>query len=379
MIKSVEEFFKQKTDNLTFVNLKEEANVVINGYTIQSSIPMPIIMSDLVNEIKGFTAQEELRISTFIDGMIYVLGVDPKFKYADHYKEILYNYNNNIEDYILYKGHVFIEQNKLDDGMIYFRALVKVNPRNVKGLFNYACTLEQKANEFYKNNHFKVGVKFIRQATAYLEDILEVDSDFSLAYYKLGFHYQALKQFKKCQIVWERFIELDKDENRVQEIKENLTKIQDDVTYEEGYNEILRGNPKEGLSKLLTLRERYSDWWNLLFMTGLAYRQLGRFAEAKREFEKVLAIKPNQVDSLNEIGLCLANLGEFEKAVEKFTKAIELRPMDYEIRCNRGMTYLQLGDIEKAIEDIEFAYEQNPADEITISCKRQIDKLRSMS
>jgi tetratricopeptide (TPR) repeat protein len=378
MISSVEEFFKSKTDNLSFMHLKEEASVNIRGYKISSDIPMPMLIDELVEEIKTNRAQEEIKITSFIDGMIYVIGVDPGFKYADEYKKILYKYNENIEDYILYKGIKFMDDNKIDDSLAFMKALVTLNNSNIKGIFNYACALEEKANRLFKYNQNKLAKKFLGEAVSQLEDITNIEPNFSLAYYKLGYHYMHMKQFKKCQITWEKFLDLDDNEDRIEEIEVNLAKIQDDVTYEEGYYEILRGKAEVGLEKLLPLKEKYSDWWNLLFIIGLGYRQLGRFVEAKKEFENVLAIKPNQPDTLNELGLCLASLGEYEEAVNRFTQAINLRPNDYEIKCNRGMTYLKLGKLDEAAKDIEAAYKQNPNDEITILCKQELDKMRNM-
>nr|WP_252187763.1 tetratricopeptide repeat protein [Anaeromonas frigoriresistens] len=153
--------------------------------------------------------------------------------------------------------------------------------------------------------------------------------------------------------------------------------MEDDVQYEQGYNLILTGKSQEGLEKLLPLTEDNGDWWNLLFIVGLGYRQLGNYNEAIRYFHKVLILKPNQVDALNEIGLCYANLGKFDEAISKFDKAIEMRPKEYQILCNRGMTYLQEGNIDKAETDIEKAFEMNPKDEITIACRKEIDKVKN--
>lgn len=378
MIKTIKEYFKQKTESISFIQLKLEANVEINGYKMPTSIPLPLTVDELVNEIKERRAQEEIKISSIVNGIIYLIAADPDFIYVNEYKNLLYQINSNIEKYLLHNGITLINEEKLDEGIVYLKALTHLNNKNIEGLFNYGLGLEQKAQRLYKLKSIDLGNLFLNEATGIFEEIVEIDADFSLAYYKLGFHYLNLKQYKKCQIIWEKFIELDDDEERIEEIKEYLTKIEDDVTYEEGYNEILRGKPYEGLKKLLPLKEKHTDWWNLLFMIGLGYRQLGEYDKARGEFENVLAINPAQVDALNELGLCLAFMGYYEEAIEKFTKAIYKRPDDYEIICNRGMTYLQMGEIKRAEEDIQRAYEKNPNDEITISCKKEIERVKNM-
>ena len=374
-MKNIEEFFINKANDLSFVELKDSANYNIKGFDLDTNVPLPIIVYDLINEVKEKRAQEELKISSFINGMIYSLGTDKNFKYNERYKEILYRFNKNIEDYILVSSMKLIEENKLDDGLIFVRGLTNLNQDNKLGVFNYGLALERKAQEFYNKNKNKEGKMFLKESTKSFEKALDLDENFPPAYYKLGYHYLNSNQFTKSSLMWEKFLELSEDENLNGEVNTNLIKIKDNVDYEDGCNDIFMGNPEEGLKKLSPLKDKYEDWWNLLFMIGLALRQLGMYKEAIEEFEKVLIINPNQIDTFNELGLCLANMGSFDTAIEKFTEGINLKE-DYEILCNRGMTYLQMGEIEKASLDIEKAYEMNPEDEITKICKNQIDLVK---
>lgn len=375
-MKKINEFFQSKTDNLTFIELKSDKNININGYILNSKIPMPILVDELINEIKERRAQESINFNSFVNGMIYSIGSAYDFKFNKDYIEILKAFSDKIEDYILINGIKFIEENNLDKGLVYLRALTNINRNNKLGLFNYGLGLEKKAQEFYKLNKEKEGNLFIKEATACFEDVLSLDENFGPAYYKLGYHYLNSNQYLKSKFMWDKFLNITDDDNLKLEINENLIKINDNVIYEEGCNEIFSGNPNLGLDKLLPLKEKYNKWWNLLFMIGLSYRQLGKYEEAIKEFKKVLEIAPNQVDTLNELGLCYANTGSYEMALEKFSTAIDLKE-DYEIICNRGMTYLQLGNIDKAKLDIERAYELNPEDSITKMCMKQIKSIIS--
>ena len=42
-------------------------------------------------------------------------------------------------------------------------------------------------------------------------------------------------------------------------------------------------------------------------MIGLAYKNMNEIETAKRYFEKILVIKPHQVDTMVELGLCEAS------------------------------------------------------------------------
>ncbi len=376
MIRSVEDYLKQKTENISFVELKEDIFLNNKGLKLKSNIPLPLVIDDLVSGIKQGTVQEEIKISAIVRGIIYLLGIDPEFKYSQEYKQILFKYNEKIQDYIFLKGLEYAKNNNFEDSLVYMSASVNINNKDVRAVYGYGVGLEEIAKRFYKNSKSKEASIFINKAAECFEDVIDLDSEYSMAYYKLGFYYLNNKQYKKAQITWEKYIELEtNNEDGIEEIKLNLIKIKDDVTYEEGYNEILAGKASSGLEKLLPLKEKYSDWWNLIFMIGLGYRQLGKYIEAKTQFENVLAIKPTQADAINELGLCLACLGKYQKAIEKFTEAIKIRPRDYEIICNRGMTYLQMGQNQKAKKDIEQAYKINPNDRVTISCKNKIESI----
>lgn len=370
----LEKYFKKKTKNISFIEMQANSYINVNDYKVGQEIPLPIVLDELVSEIKSGDAIDEIKFEQFIKGIIYTLGVDGEFKYTNEYKDILYSYDEKIEEYILYNGLKYINENNLEMGMIWLRALSLLNKDNLFGNYNYALSLEERAKLAYSLKDNDLAETFLKESTLILEEILNKDPNFHLAHYKLGYHYKNRCEFKKSQLTWEKFLRLGKEDELIQEVREQLEAINDDVIYEEGCSSILQGSPEEGLEKLTSLKDKYNEWWNLHFMIGLALRQLGSFESAKESFEKVLEIKEDQVDALNELGLCLVYLGDIESGIQMFTKAIELRPSDYEIICNRGMSYLQLNDIENAKRDILNAYDMNSSDEITISCKNELER-----
>lgn len=375
-MKSISEYFKDKTKNLSFIEIKPNSYIDINGYKVDNKVPLPIVIDELVEEIKTGNVNEEIKISSIVNGMIYTIGVDPEFVYNDIYKEILLKYDEKIESYILFSAIKFLKNGKLDDGLIYLRALVNINPKNEKALYNYSLALEEKGKRLYDVGMKQKGDIFLNESRQILEEITNINPKYALAYYNLGFYYRNSKQFKKCQLTWQKYMQLGDDPSKIEEIRQNLLLIDDCVQYEEGYNAVLNGDPLEGLKKLLPLLERYNDWWNLYFMIGLAYRFLDNYKKAKEYYNKVLELNADQIDTLNEIGICEANLGKFNEAIEYFNKALQKRPNDCEIMCNRGMTYIKMGDIKSGEKDIECAYKLNPKDKIIISCKTYLDQVK---
>lgn len=368
------DYFKQKTKNISFIEIKPDTYIDVNGYKVTEEIPLPIVIDDLIKEVKTNKTAEEIKFASFINGIIYTLGVDPEFKYFEDYKEILYKYDEKIEEYIMYMSLNNVNQDNLEIAMIYLRALYFINNDNVTGKYNYSLIVAEKAKQEFESNNLKLGKDFLDASTRLLEETVNDDPNFHLAYYKLGYHYKSRKEYKKSQLTWEKFLTFGKEDELMNEVRECLDTMKDDVIYEEGYTLVLEGYAEEGLEKLLSIEKNYENWWNLLFVIGLGYRQLGEFDRAKEYFTEVLKIEADQVDALNELGLCSVYLGQVDEALAYFTRAIELSPQDVEIMCNRGMTYLQTNDMENAKRDIMKAYEINPEDEITISCVNELER-----
>ena len=373
-MKIVDDYFLKKTDKVTFVQLRKGTTINVGNYIIKDHIPLPIETNILIEEIKDGNIEEELKVSHLIDGVIYILGIDKDFKYKDEYKKILYNYNLKIEDYILFKAFKFIKGGNLEDSSIYFRALTGLNPENIDGLFNYALSLENMAKDFINSNQKEKGEGFLIESTNLLETILDIDDEYALAYYKLGYHYKYYEQFQKAKLIWEKYMKLDKDHERLQEIREELELIEDDAKFEEGVNYLTNGQYEKAIDKLMPLSYKYEEWWNIFYLIGLAYKGIGEYEEAINFFYKALDLGGVDVNIYNELGICLFGLGNIMEAINIFNQGIEQNDTDYRIVFNRGLAYLRLGIIDKAMEDVEMAYNLNPNDR---NVKSQLDELKN--
>lgn len=359
----IDKYLKNKTKDISFLELKEDAQIKIDGKLIDADIPFPILTETLVEGIKRKTMYEEIKISHLISGIIYILGVDPKFKFNDSYKKILYLYEPKIENYIFYKGIKYLSEEKDEEAIIYFRALLNINPENADGLFNYGICLEKKASELFELQKNDEGEAFLKEATNCFELILDIDPDYFLAYYKLGYHYKNTGQFLKATLAWEKYLVLDNDKVRKQEIREEINTIYYDSLFEEGHNLYSSGKYSAALDKLLEVESRYNQLWNLKYIIGLSYKEIGEFKKAVEYFYDALKINSEFVDLYNELGICLFSMGSFNEALNIFTTGIEKNSEDYKLLFNRGIGYYQLGLIEEAKSDIKRAYSLNPDNE----------------
>lgn len=376
----IDKYLLRKTEELAFITVKKDADFHLDGYEMpKEGLNVPIKNEVLVKGIKEKTAQEGLNSMSIADAMIYIIGIDPEFKYNDEYKKFLSclekKVNFDVRSYAGYMSRKYFELGEYTDSLIYIKTLITLYPEDIEGLYNYAIVCQEVATTYQKDGDAKAMNAFLLEAGEKLEKIIDLDENFALAYYHLGYHYYNQSQYIKCKLIWEEAMRLGLDEGIMAEIQENLGKMDYKVQYEEGYSLVFQGKFEEGLEKLLPLEEEYSDWWNLLFIIGIAYKNMGELDKAMLYFEKILMIRPKQVDTLVELALCEASSFNMDRAIELLEQAAKIKE-DPEILCNLGMAYLNNGDIDDAIYYIERAYELNPEDEITISCMRELDNYR---
>ncbi|HBF4255060.1 tetratricopeptide repeat protein [Clostridioides difficile] len=372
----IEKYLLKKAEELAFITIKHGGEFKLKSYEVpKGGLDVPIKNEVLVKGIKEKTAQDKLNSMSIADAMIYIIGIDSKFKNNVEYEKFLNALSKDIDldlkSYMGYMSRKYFEIGEHTDSLIYIKAFITMYPDDLDAMYNYAIVCQEIAKQYQKDMDDKAMNAFLLEAMAKLEKVIDVDENFALGYYHLGYHYYNQGQYLKTKLTWEEALRLGLDADLVAEVQENLGKMDFKVQYEEGYTLVFQGKFKEGLEKLLPLEEEHMDWWNLLFMIALGYKGMGEIDQAKMYLEKILIIKPNQVDTIVELGLCEAYKNNLDKAIEYFEQAAKIKE-DPEILCNLGMAYLNNGDIDDATYYIERAYELNPQDEITIACLREL-------
>ncbi|HRC80846.1 MAG TPA: tetratricopeptide repeat protein [Sedimentibacter sp.] len=367
----LEEFFTKKRKDISFISLRKGASVNFKDktYVTKEELPVPVRLERLLEDIRKQGQIDGITLNNIIDGIIYLFGTDKDFEYIKDYKDMFEKLSFGFMPYIIYCINNDI---KAEDGVVYGKALVN-SEENEKTCFIYASCLEKMGMELHEKGK-DTSRYFLEEANYYFEKCLDYNDRFSLAYYKLGFYYKRKQQYIKAELTWQKHQELDDDDLRVEEIRNELIQLKPYVDFEKGYNLVLKEKPDEALDLLLPLVKDYSGWWNLLFFIGLAYRSKGEYDIAEKYFENVLKIDPVQKESLNELGLCKIVMGKYVEAADLFTKLLSLEPGNCEVFCNRAVAYLYNNQMDKAREDIQTALKINPNDPVALSIKEELEK-----
>ncbi|MFA5577753.1 MAG: tetratricopeptide repeat protein [Tissierellaceae bacterium] len=371
----IDSYFKKNADKITFLEIKDNSSIEIRGYPSDKNIPLPLRTDRLISEIKDGNLKEEISMSFIIDGIIFLMGIDPLFPNIENYKDILLAYSDTIEDYVFYEGIKYVEKNEYSQGAICFRALKHINPKNTDNLFNYALVLEEIAKKYFDMDMEEEAIEFLKSSTNELESILDIDEKYSLAHYKLGYHYKYSGNYLKAKLTWNKFLSLDMDELRLHEIRGQIEEIEDDVALETGLTYMSKGQFDKALHIFLKLVSKFENWWELRYFTAESYKGLGDLDKAVEFYYEALELNDEELEVYNELGICLFTMGDMEKSIEIFSQGIEKLGEDYKLLFNRGLGYFQLGEMDKAYEDIKIAASLNPDDENIKEQKQYLEEM----
>lgn len=109
-----------------------------------------------------------------------------------------------------------------------------------------------------------------------------------------------------------------------------------------------------------TTIERNPGCWMAYQNLGGVFMGEGRADLAVPQFQRALAINPEDTEAMNELGVATMEEGQTDQAIGLFTKALKNAPNDAETHINLGVALLQKGQPEKAANHFQHAAEIQP-------------------
>ena len=99
--------------------------------------------------------------------------------------------------------------------------------------------------------------------------------------------------------------------------------------------------------------------------TGAAAFTSGDFASARAAYERSLVLKPDDPETLNNLGQVLVRLNQPTDAIVRFERAIALAPTKAAYHFNLAHTVAQLGQLDRAVTEYREAVRLFPDDYAT--------------
>ncbi len=108
-----------------------------------------------------------------------------------------------------------------------------------------------------------------------------------------------------------------------------------------------------------------ADYWQLHYVRGMSYEQLGKWDKAEADLKAALEFQPDHPFILNYLGYSWADQGvHLEKSRQMIEKAVALRPQDGYITDSLGWVLYRMGRYEEAVPHLERAVELLPYDSV---------------
>jgi Flp pilus assembly protein TadD len=103
--------------------------------------------------------------------------------------------------------------------------------------------------------------------------------------------------------------------------------------------------------------------WKLLYMRAVDYEESDRWADAERDLQVALKMRPNEPELLNFLGYSWIDRGvKLQEAIAMVEKAVDLQPQSGAMIDSLGWGYFRLGNYSAAVDQLEKAIVLEPGD-----------------
>lgn len=245
-------------------------------------------------------------------------------------------------------GKVFKDRNKINDAIYFFKKAQDLRPEYLPIHINLG-------NSYLELN-------FLFAAKESFENALKLDKDNPAALYGMGQIVYAEGNYKDAVTFFDKVLSLVPDANRVQYSLALAYRGLKDVE-----------KAKFHLSKQGTVGVRVADplfdgldefkkGVRLRLLRGKLALEAERFAEAETEFQKALAIEPENATALVNYGVTLVQLKKYSEAAKQLEKAIKINPNNINARYNLAILLSAQEKHFEAIPQLKAILKINPKD-----------------
>ncbi len=351
----INKYFKQYADKVSFIELQE--NIDFYEKHGLKDIPLPIILDEMIEGVKSNNFVNEIRIEYLINGMLYMVAVDPEFIYINEYKEILSNLLIDPTEYALSNVAKIMDKNFIDS-LIYSRAAFLLNERNELAAYNYAKLL-WNLDVPEEEKHV-----YVEQAVRILERILRHNENNALANYELGNINTRLGNYVKANNFYRKALNNTHLDELQEQIRNNMNIIAPDIAVENAIYHINKMDYSSALEELMEVRKN-SSRYDIPYYIAISYMNQGIPDMAEKFFEEAIDKGADFANLYTDLVYIKYLLNKDIEALEIANDALEKFPSEIKLRYNRAVIYVSIKQYDKANEDFDFILEyQDLSDEL---------------
>ncbi|URN41700.1 tetratricopeptide repeat protein [Peptoniphilus genitalis] len=365
----MENLFKEeinkKLKNLVFIDLKEEYH--LEDVNLPVGFSLPIKLDYLIEGIKEKELEEEINLEKIVEAMVYLLGIDSEFKYSKEYKEILKKLKIDLKNYAMHKAYISQEEDPLDS-YIFLKGYEEVVGEDPDIIFKEANILEALYNQIHEEEYEK-SEKLLNIIIKKYNKVLNLDENYSLAYYRLAYINLALAKYIKANMYFEKFINLSRDEELKDQVRKELEIIRNNVSFDSAKTYLSYGDYDKALNQLERISEDFDKDESFYYTYALSYYNMGDLDKAE-EYGKLSVEKKTTEENINLLASIYAGRQEFTRSIEILELGLEEIENSYPLNYNMGIIYLNMNEKEKGLEYLEKANKLNQNKELESFIKK---------
>ncbi|WBW49543.1 tetratricopeptide repeat protein [Peptoniphilus equinus] len=326
----------EQLKDIVFIELKEP--MVIGTITIPT-IPLPVRLTSLVTGIKSGDLEENFNLLRVTEGIVYLLGIEPDFKYKDEYRAIIHILNNP-KDYILALAKTYYDNDKLDEARTYLNAESALLDSDADVAFtklNIDEELFSLRQEELNDDERSAWIAQLVQGYEHLCDI-----GYTLAYYKLGYINHNLGNELKAYLYFKKFLETTDNEELKNDVRLLIDDIKDSARMEEAETYLSYGKFAQAASALDEVSASYPQLDKLYYYKSLVAYNGGQHNEALRWVLQALELNKEEA-YYNQKALILLSVGNNIAAEDTYREGIATFPSSYTMLYNLGILLINMG------------------------------------
>ncbi len=268
-------------------------------------------------------------------------------------------------------GHLLIQDERLEESLQQFNAVLEFNPESADALFAAAVINMERQEHETAESLFRrhiAGNSNADQARIYLAEML-IDQERYDDASPLLRQVQSSRNYLEAQIMLSGVIA------RQSNVEAGLSHLRgiDANGEDESVRLILEQDlllrefdlMERSLALLTEALVERPEQPNLLYSRGLLAAQLNRIDVVERDMRLLIELQPDNAHAYNALGYTLADQTDrLVEALELITRALELLPGDPYILDSMGWVQYRIGDIDQALEYLAQAWDHKKDAEI---------------
>ncbi|MDD7362521.1 MAG: tetratricopeptide repeat protein [Peptoniphilus sp.] len=343
-------------DEIGFLEQREDGSQILNG------VPIPMLQSDIIEEIKHPDKDDRLDVGSIFTAMCIVVGLDEKFPYAQNYLTFLKRTEDDTVGAIQYRMVEAAERGEVE--RLYLLAKAKEAVRgNIDDRLETTYAMEGIYNRRWKEDRGESSDDLLKEIMDRYEKIIEDDPENADAHMSLGRIYQARAFYIKAKFYYEKALQLTSDPDLKDALRECIDDVHEPAAIDAARTYLHYGRYEDALKSIGEVESQYADPGASNHIKGMAYYGMGAYDRAV-EYLREAVRHSREADVLNDYAIALAANENEKEAIETLAEVIEMEPENRTALMNRGILYYREKNYPAALVDFERAYRLVASDEL---------------